>query len=308
MSTSRKGSLFAIAAFSLWGVFPLYFRLLDEASALEILGQRIVWSLAVCLVMVVVIRNAKPLKAVLTDRRLLAMLTVAAVAVGGNWLLYVYAVNSGQVIEASLGYFINPLVNVLLGVVFLGETLRRAQWVAAGVGLVAVLVLTIGYGHLPIIALTLAASFGLYGLVKNKVGGKVDALTGLATETLVLLPAAVGLLFWLGVSGESTFTGLGVGHALLLASIGIVTVVPLLLFAAAARRIPLSRIGLLQYLTPSLQLLCGLVLLGEEMPPVRWVGFALVWVALAIMSADGLNATRRLSKLRRSTLEPAGAA
>ncbi len=309
MPSSRSGSLFAVAAFGLWGAFPLYFRLLDRAGALEIVGQRIAWSLVVCVVLVLLLRKRQALWSVLTDRRLLVRVGIAAVVVCVNWLLYVYAVNSGQVVEASLGYFISPLVSVLLGVLFLGERLRRVQWAAAAVGAVAVLVLTVDYGHLPIIALSLAASFGVYGLVKNKVGSKVDALTGLAIETLLLLPVAVGVLVWLGAQGRVTFTEFGATHALLLMSLGVVTVVPLLMFSAAARRIPLSRIGLLQYLTPSLQLLCGLVFLGEDMPPARWAGFALVWLALAILSFDGVRSSRRASKVRRATaLEPVGAA
>ena len=290
---ASRGSAYGIAAFFIWGAFPLYFRALDRSGAVEIVLHRVVWSLLVCLALLAATRAVGELRAVLKDRRRVAVLGCAAVLIALNWGIYVYAVNSGQVVEASLGYFINPLVMVALGVVVLGEQLRRLQWVAVGVGAVAVGVLTAAYGHPPTIALSLAASFGLYALIKRSAGVDVGAAAGLATETLVLAPFALVALVVLGATGESTFTTDAPWQALLLISAGAVTAAPLLLFAAAARRVPLATIGLLQYLTPILQLLCGVLLLGEHMPPERWIGFALVWIALIIFTADSLKNARQ---------------
>jgi chloramphenicol-sensitive protein RarD len=224
------------------------------------------------------------------------LLAAAAFALSLNWGIYIYAVNSGQVVEAALGYFINPLVTVALGVAVLRERLRRTQWAAVGIGALAVAVLTVDYGRPPWIALFLALSFGCYGLVKNRVGGSVGALSGLTTETLVLGPVALAVLAWYEATGRGTFTVNAPWQALLLASSGLVTVGPLLLFAAAARRVPLTTMGLLQYLTPMLQLLCGVLLLGEFVPPARWVGFGLVWLALVLLTADSLRAARRAAR------------
>ncbi len=290
---ASRGSAYGVAAFLIWGAFPLYFRALDRSGALEIVLHRVVWSLLVCLALLAASQAVGELRAVLRDRRQVAALGTAAILIALNWGIYVYAVNSGQVVEASLGYFINPLVMVALGVVVLGERLRRLQWIAVGVGGIAVAVLTIAYGHLPTIALSLAASFGLYGLIKRRAGVNVGAAAGLATETLLLAPIALVALLFLAAADESTFTTDPPWQALLLASAGIVTAAPLLLFAAAARRVPLATIGLIQYLTPVLQLLCGVLILDEHMPLERWIGFSLVWLALAIFTFDTLRATRR---------------
>lgn len=285
---------FGFAAYFLWGVFPLYFRALDASGALEILLHRILWSLVILAVVVAAVRATRvDLRAVLRRPRTVALLAAAAFALSLNWGIYIYAVNSGQVVEAALGYFINPLVTVALGVAVLRERLRRAQWAAVGIGALAVVVLTVDYGRPPWIALFLALSFGCYGLVKNRVGGSVGALSGLTTETLVLGPVALAVLAWYEAAGRGTFTVDAPWQALLLASSGLVTVGPLLLFAAAARRVPLTTMGLLQYLTPMLQLLCGVLLLGEYVPPARWVGFGLVWLALVVLTADSLRAARR---------------
>jgi chloramphenicol-sensitive protein RarD len=221
-----------------------------------------------------------------------------------NWLVFVYGVNSGQVVETSLGYFINPLVSVLLGVVVFSERLRSLQWVAVGVAAVAVTVLTVDYGHPPWIALALAASFGLYGVMKKLV--RVEAAPGLFVETaLVAVPAAV-VLGVLHAHGAGTFGNAGVGNALLLASSGIATAVPLLLFAAATRRIPLSTVGLLQYVTPLMQLAIGVFVYDEPMPPARLAGFVIVWVALAVFTADSLRHARTAG--RRAAVETVPAA
>jgi chloramphenicol-sensitive protein RarD len=230
---------------------------------------------------------------VFRSARQTSFLALAAFAIAINWGVYIFAVNSGQVVEASLGYFINPLVTIALGVLVLRERLRVGQWIAVAVGVLAVLVLTIDYGHVPIIALTLACSFGTYGLLKNRVGADVGAVAGLTTETLVLAPVAAITVAVLTVNGDSTFTANPPWQGLLLASTGLITVVPLLLFASAARRVPLSTMGLLQYLTPVLQLLCGVLLLDEHMPASRWAGFGLVWAALAVLTFDSLRAARR---------------
>jgi len=292
-SDARRGVLYGIGAYGLWGVFPLYFRLLERSGAVEVVLHRVLWSLLVCLAVVAAVRSWGELRAVLVVPRRVVTLGVGAVLLAVNWGVYIYAVNSGQVVEASLGYYINPLVTVLLGVLVLREQLRRLQWVAVGVGAVAVAVLTAAYGRPPFIALTLALSFGLYGLIKNRVGASVGALASLTTETLVLAPvAAVGLVV-LEVRSEGHFADNPPWQALLLASVGVATVVPLLFFAAAARRVPLSTIGLLQYLTPTLQLLCGVLLLGEHMSAPRWGGFALVWVALIVLTVDTVHAASR---------------
>ncbi|MDO9355775.1 MAG: EamA family transporter RarD [Solirubrobacteraceae bacterium] len=292
-SETSRGTAYGVAAFFLWGAFPLYFRALDRSGAVEIVLHRVVWSLLVCLALLAATHAFREFRTVLRDRRQVGVLGVAAVLIALNWGIYVYAVNSDQVVEASLGYFINPLVMVALGVVVLGEQLRRLQWVAVGVGALAVAVLTIAYGHPPTIALSLAASFGLYGLIKRRAGVQVGAAAGLATETLVLAPFALIALLVIGASGDSTFTADAPWQALLLMSAGVVTAAPLLLFASAARRLPLATIGLIQYLTPVLQLLCGVLLLDEHMPLERWIGFGMVWVALVIFTFDSIASARR---------------
>ena len=286
------GTIYGVGAYTLWGAFPLYFRLLDASGAFEVVLHRVVWSAAACLLLVVVTRLGRQLVATLTHWRMVATLTTAATFLAVNWGVYIYAVNSGQVIEASLGYFINPLVTVTLGVLVLRERLRRLQWTAVAIGTLAVVLLTVDYGRPPYIALTLACTFGTYGLLKKRVGTQVGALVGLSTETLALSPLALAAIFYLGVSGRGTFTHDAPWQALLLASTGVVTIAPLLLFAACARRVPLTTVGLLQYLTPMLQFLCGVLLLGEQMPVSRWFGFGLVWVALVVLTVDSLRAAR----------------
>lgn len=297
---TRLGTIYGAGAFLLWGAFPLYFRALEPASAFEILLHRVIWSVLTCLVVVLAARQLGPLRTVLTSPRLVGVLAVAAGLIAVNWGVYIAAVNSSHVVEAALGYFINPLVTVLIGVVVLHERMRRLQWAAVGLGAVAVAVLTIDYGRPPWIALVLAGSFASYGLVKKQVGVSVPALTSLTTETLVLAPLAVGALVWLEVTGRGTFTEQPPWHPVLLATTGIATTVPLVLFAAGARRVPLSTMGLLQFITPVLQLLAGVLLLGEHVPGPRWIGFGLVWVALALLSADSV----RTARSRNQAAEP----
>ena len=299
MSTRRPiGVPAGVGAYFLWGLFPLYWPLLEPAQPAEILAHRVVWSLVVVGVLLAVRRRFGRLRDLTRRPRALGGLAVAAVLIAVNWGTYIYGVNTGHVVEASLGYFINPLVTVLLGVVLLRERLRRAQWAAVGVASVAVAVLTLDYGRPPWIALILAFSFGFYGLVKKTVAA--GAVEGLAVESAVLLLPALGYLLLLAQSGDGTFGTAGVGEALLLASSGVVTAVPLLLFAAAATRIPLTTLGLLQYLAPVLQFLFGVALYHEPMPPARLAGFALVWLALVVFSLDGLRERTRVRAERRA--------
>jgi chloramphenicol-sensitive protein RarD len=260
----------------------------------------------VCAIVVAAVHGWRDLRATLATPRRVVPLGIGAALLALNWGVYVYAVNSGQVVEASLGYYINPLVTVLLGVLVLRERLRQWQWTAVAVGAVAVAVLTVAHGKPPVIALVLAVSFGLYGLIKNRVGADVGALTSLTTETIVLALPAAAVLTWLESTGRGHFTDDPPWQGILLASAGIATVVPLLLFAASARRVPLSTLGLLQYLTPTLQLLCGVLLLGEHMAPARWAGFALVWVALVVLTVDTLRTASR-RRVAARTPEPVAA-
>jgi chloramphenicol-sensitive protein RarD len=300
----RLGVASGLGAYALWGLFPLYFPLLEPAGGVEIVAHRVLWSLVFMAIVLTVIRRWSHVRAAVADRRTLLVLAGAAVLIAGNWLVFVYGVNSGHVVETSLGYFINPLVSVLLGVVVFAERLRPLQWAAVGIAAVAVVVLTVDYGRPPWIALSLTATFGLYGLMKKLV--KVEAAPGLFVETaLVAVPAAV-FLGVLHAHGSGTFGHAGVGNALLLASSGIATAVPLLLFATAARRIPLSTIGLLQYVTPSMQLAIGVFVYGEPMPPVRLVGFAIVWLALAVLTADSLRPARSGNRRSLEEIVPAG--
>jgi chloramphenicol-sensitive protein RarD len=300
----RLGVLSGLAAYSLWGLFPLYFPLLEPAGGLEIVAHRVLWSLVFVGLLLTGRRNWSQVRALVSDRRRLLVLAGAAFLIAVNWLVFVYGVNSGQVVETSLGYFINPLVSVLLGVVVFSERLRPLQWVAVGIAAVAVAVLTIDYGRPPWIALALAASFGLYGVMKKLV--RVEAAPGLFVETaLVAVPAGI-VLAVLHSSGHGTFGTAGVGHSLLLVSCGIATAIPLLLFAAAARRIPLSTVGLLQYLTPLMQLAIGVFVYDEPMPPARLAGFVIVWIALGVFTVDSLRHARTGSRRPIDDTVPAG--
>ena len=298
-SQQRLGLTFGFAAYFMWGAFPLYFPLLAPAGTVEILAQRMAWSLIVVLILLRFGHGLGGVRAILRDRRRFAMLTAAAVLISINWGVYIYAVNSGHVVESSLGYFINPLVTILLGVLVLRERLRRLQWFAVGIGATAVVVITVDYGRLPWIALVLAGSFGLYGFVKNRIG--VPAVDSLAVETGVLFVPAVVALIVVQAQGNLAFGHSSVGNSFLLASAGVVTAVPLLLFAAAAGRLPLSTIGLLQYMTPVLQFAVGVGIRHESVPLSEYVGFGLVWVALIVLITDGIRTESR----RRSAQDPA---
>lgn len=287
---NQKGILFGIGAYALWGFFPIYWKVLHEVPALQIVAHRLAWSLVFLLVLIAFKSDWKGLKAAL-NRRTLAVYSLAACVLTFNWLIYVWAVNSGFVIETSLGYFINPLVNVLLGVVFLRERLTLSRWVPVGLATLGVLYLTVSIGKLPWISLALAFSFGFYGLLKKI--SPMSSLHGLTVETSILFLPAVGYLLWVESQGTGSF-----GHASLLvntfiAFAGLVTAVPLLLFAAAARSIPLSTLGLLQYIAPSVQFLLGLFLYHEPFTLERLIGFSLIWLALLVLTGWGYLERRR---------------
>jgi chloramphenicol-sensitive protein RarD len=290
----RSGTIAGAVAYSLWGVFPLVFHRLSSVGAGEILMHRVVWSFAVVAAALALRGDRHWLAAVRARPGALPRLAAAAVLVATNWLVYVWAVNHDHVVEAALGYYINPLITVALAVVVLRERLRRLQLVALGFGAGSVAVLTVAYGRVPWIALVLACTFASYGFLKKAV--PVGALASVATETLVLLPVALVGLVVMEARGDAAFLHGSVGRDLLLAGLGVITVVPLALFGAAARRIPLSLLGLLQYLTPTLQLVCGVAILGEPLPPERLAGFMLVWVALAVLTFDVLGSARRLDR------------
>jgi len=287
----RAGVLFGIAAYGLWGLFPIYFHALDKAGSMEVLAHRIGWSLIVVIAMLAFSRNLSALRTLARDRRRLRLLSIAAVAIAVNWGVYIYAVDAGHVIEAALGYFITPLISVALGMTVFGERLRAVQVVALVLGTGAVIVISVAYGSFPWISLVLAVSFGSYGMLKKL--ADVGATEGLAVETSVLFLPALAVIVVLAWTGRGTFASGDLGLTLLLALAGPVTAAPLLLFAACVRRVPLSIAGLLQYLTPVLQFLIGWLLYDEAMDTARWIGFGLVWVALIMLSLDGLRLARR---------------
>jgi len=288
-SPSRDGLAAALAAYGLWGLLPIYFVALMPSGAVEILGWRIALSLIFCFVILLFLKRVRRTLRLLALPSILGWSTLAAALILVNWSVYVYASLNQLIVEAALGYFINPLVSVALGVVVLKEKLRPVQWVALGIALGAVVVLAVGYGSVPVLSLTLALSFGFYGFVKNRLGPGVKSVDSLTLETMWLSPVAIGLLLWVHWNGGLTLGTLGVWHTLLLLSAGAVTSVPLLFFGAAARRLPLSIIGLAQYITPVLQFIFGVTIMAEPMPLERWIGFGLVWLALAILSLDALR-------------------
>ena len=283
------GLLFGLGAYGSWGLYPAFFPLLKPASAVEILAHRIVWTVLLMAAVLVMMRRLSDLSSL--TRRTWLLLTAASVLISVNWLVYVWAVSNGHVVDAALGYFINPLVTVLIGVLFFGERLHRAQLAAVLIAAAGVAVLTVAAGGVPAIALVLALSFGLYGAVKKVV--PVDPRVSVGVEAGIAAPFAIVFIVVLTLHGGAQFANNGAGHAALMILCGPVTAIPLLCFAAAAQRLPLVTLGLLQYMTPSLQMIWGVAVGHEPMPPARWAGFALIWVALAVFSADLLSRTRR---------------
>jgi chloramphenicol-sensitive protein RarD len=298
-----KGILYGACAYLMWGVFPIYFKLLHEVPALQILGHRIVWSLLFLLILVSAVREGAALRCSIANRRTRLIYLLAALLLSANWLTYIWAVNAGFVVEASLGYFINPLVNVVLGVIILRERLRLGQWVPVGLAAAGVIYLTILYGSLPWIALTLAFTFGSYGLVKKM--ASLGSLHSLTLETGLLFVPALGYLVWMSMAGEGAFIRQGVGVTILLSLAGVITAVPLLLFGAAARRVPLSTLGILQFIAPTCQFLLGVLVYGESFTLARLAGFACIWLALLIYVGEGLVTQRRQAALEKDRLRTA---
>jgi chloramphenicol-sensitive protein RarD len=288
-SRQRRGIVYGLAAYALWGAVPLFWPLVARAPALELLAQRVIWSLVICVILLLTV-VPRGWWSRIGNRRSLLLLAGAAAVVSANWGTYIWAVNAGHVVETSLGYYINPILSILIGVIFLRERLAPLQWASVGLAGLAVIVLTVDYGRLPWIALVLATSFATYGVIKKQVnGGAVETLT---VESALLTPVALGYLIFLQSAGTLTFGHLGWSHNLLLMATGLVTVVPLLFFTAATTRLPLSTLGLLQYLAPSLQFLLGVLYFGEDMSLGRWIGFGLVWLALVILTAFGVRQAR----------------
>ncbi|TWP47838.1 EamA family transporter RarD [Lentzea tibetensis] len=282
---TRRGIAYGTSAYIIWGAFPAYWPLLVPATPTEILAHRVAWSLGLMLIVISLLGRWRAIIGL--SRGSWLAIGAASVLISINWGVYIYAVNSQHVVESALGYFITPLISVLLGVVVLRERLGKAQLVAIAVAAVAVVVLTVDYGRLPWISLVLAGAFGFYALIKKMV--PLDATSSLAAESMVIGPIAIGYLLIQG----TTFTTHGTGHALLLAGTGVITVVPLWLFGAGARRVPLATMGMLQYLAPILQFAWGVFVVHEPMPASRWIGFGLVWVALAIFTVDAIRRNRR---------------
>jgi chloramphenicol-sensitive protein RarD len=289
---ARAGLILAICAYTWWGGLPLYLGLLAPTGAVEIIVHRVVWSLVCCLAVIAVTGRRQELAAVVRSPKTVATLAASGTLLTVNWLVFVYSIESGQLVDGSLGYFINPLVTVGLAVVFLHERLRPAQWVALGVATSAVVVIAVAYGRFPWIAIVLSLSWGLYGYVEKGVGRTVSAVTALSVETMIVLPFALAYTVYLATTGQQTLIGLGAGHTVLLIGVGLMTVVPLLLFNGAARRLPLSVLGLTQYICPVMQFIVAVTVRGEAMAPARWLGFAIVWVALVILTTDALRTIR----------------
>ncbi len=287
----NPGVVYALLAFTLWGLFPVYFKSLHQISALEMLAHRMVWSMLFLFIVLTVRLQWRWLGPVLRDRRLLARFAASAALLSTNWGVYIWAVNAGHIVEASLGYFITPLINVLFGLAFLGERLRRVQWLAVAIAACGVLWLTWQNGHPPWISLLLAFSFAGYGLLRKT--AKLGALEGLTLETVLLFPVALLYLALLAWRGENAFMSASLGIEVLLALAGPITAIPLLLFAAGARRIPLSMLGLIQYVTPTLQLLIGVAIYREPFSIVQLIGYGAIWIALAVYSLEGLWRTQR---------------
>ncbi|MDU6151361.1 MAG: EamA family transporter RarD [Actinomyces urogenitalis] len=294
----QRATLLVLATYLIWGAFPLYFKLLAAAGALEVIGYRIVFTAATCLVLVSVTRSWPKVAAVLRSPRQLGTFIASGLLITLNWLTYVYGVNSGHAADAALGYFINPLVTVALAAAVLGERLRRYQGVAIGLAGLAVVVMVVMQGTLPWISLALALTFGLYGLVKHE--ATADALTGLTVESLVVTPLGLGYLVWLAETGGSVLQGAegSAGLAVLLVAAGPVTAVPLLLFASGARDVPLTTVGLVQFVSPIIQFLMAWAVFHEEISAGRWTAMVLVWVAVLVFCADLVLQARRRPRVR----------
>jgi chloramphenicol-sensitive protein RarD len=285
------GLLFGVSAYVFWGLFPLYWPLLKPASPLEIVSHRAVWTLVFCIIVLALFRQLKSTLAIMKRPKKMAGLFATTVLISINWLTYIWATNNGHVVEAALGYYINPLIIIAFGVLLLREKMRRMQWVAVGIAAIGVTILTIDYGRLPWVAISLALSWGTYGLLKKKLD--LGALEGLTIETLISLLPYGFYLFYLSNQGTGQF-GSGVGLTILLIAAGAMTAIPLLLFNGSTTRLPYSTIGLLQYITPTIQFSIGVWINHEEMPPARWIGFIVIWLALATLGTDLFRSSRAI--------------
>jgi chloramphenicol-sensitive protein RarD len=292
LSKNKLGLLFGISAYSLWGAFPLYWPLLEPANPLEIVSHRAVWTLVFCFIVLATTKALKSTLATLKQPKITARLFLTSILISINWLVYIWATNNGHVVEASLGYYINPLIIIGFGVVLLKEKMRPLQWVAVSIASIGVLVLTIDYGRLPWIAFALAISWGSYGLIKKQLG--LGALEGLAIETLISAFFYLGYLIYIGNQGTGQF-GHSWGLTLLLMSAGAITAIPLLLFNGSTNRLPFTTIGLLQYITPTLQFSVGVWIRHEDMPTARWIGFLIIWVALTTLGFDLVKSSRAVN-------------
>jgi len=289
LKNHKLGLVYGVSAYVLWGMFPLYWPLLEPANPLEIVSHRAVWTLVFCVIVLAITHALKSTLATFKRPKVAIKLFLASILISINWLVYIWATNNGHVVEASLGYYINPLIIIAFGVILLKEKMRQLQWVAVSIATVGVVILTVDYGRLPWVALGLALSWGTYGLVKKQLG--LGALEGLAIETMIAFIPYCGYLLFIGSKGEGQF-GHGVGLTALLISAGAVTAIPLLLFNGSTTRLPYSTIGLLQYITPTIQFSIGVWVNHEAMPTARWVGFIFIWLALITLAGDLLKSSR----------------
>ncbi len=290
---TNKGLWYALGAYGFWGFFPIYWKWLHQVDAVQLIGHRIGWSFIMLMIFVLATRQVKALSAAALDRRVLMIYFVAAILIGINWLMYVWAVNANYIVETSLGYFINPLLSVLMGVIFLKERLRTFQWVPIVLAALGVIYLTVAYGRLPWIALTLAFSFGTYGLVKKL--APLGSLYGLTLETGILFIPALIYLIYADISGSGAFLHSSLTTNLLLIGAGAVTTIPLLMFATAAQTIPLSMVGIMQFITPTIQFILGVVVYKEPFDHAHQIGFGLVWFALALFVLENFWSRRNIT-------------
>jgi chloramphenicol-sensitive protein RarD len=289
LKNTKTGLLFGVSAYILWGLFPLYWPLLEPAGALEIVGHRAVWSLVFCVIALSITKAIKPALATMRRPKVFIKLVAATGLISVNWVVYIWATNNGHVVEASLGYYINPIIMIAIGIILLKEKMRKLQWTSVSIAALGVLVLTFDYGRLPWVALALALSWGTYGFIKKQLG--LGALEGLGIETAIAAPFYLAYLSWIGVEGSGHF-GSGIGLTLLLIGSGVVTAIPLLLFNGAGNRLPYTVIGLLQFITPTLQFSIGVWVRHEDMPTARWAGFLIIWLALVVLATDLIRSSR----------------
>ena len=292
MKKEKAGLLFGVSAYTLWGLFPLYWPLLKPANPLEIVSHRAVWTVVFCVIILAITKSLKSTLATFKRKNVAAKLFLTSVLISINWLVYIWATNNGHVVEASLGYYINPVIIIAMGVILLHEKMRTLQWISIAIASTGVLILTIDYGRLPWIAIALALSWGSYGFIKKSLG--LGALEGLAIETMISSVPYLGYLIYLGAEGKGQF-GNGVLITTLIISAGAVTAIPLLLFNGATTRLPFTIIGLLQYITPTLQFAIGVWVLHEDMPAARWIGFVIIWIALVVLATDLFRSNRAIN-------------